>query len=427
MLINNISTFNKFSSYKYIYMSNYSKYLKYKSKYLNLKKQIGGSGLENLVSIGDVLEIINQFNSRLTKGKPIVINFYIDKVNAEKVFDLNDRSNVFETLYQHKDDILNKIPFFVYQNVTGEIEKAVDDGGLTAHVFSLLSKFFTKEQSKYFIENGNFYTINVFNNLDTDKLFFIGQLFGCALKLMNTIEINLDPFLLYQMVHDDFDQITTEQIVKIINEFELKGHPYSCFKDPITNKLCDYDIDGNILETTEAKIKEAINTIKGRFSEANIKYFIDGFRSQINVKNLKLDRLPLKKFRELLYGSEIELTYDNLMKNLYFENFNQKQKVAFEEFIKENIKEDLNWIKLFLFSLTNKNKIPIGGYQKYKLTVKLTSLSKPILVHTCFNTMSLDEKTLNNYMNSQNKSDTLLYKYLNSKVLQASANAFDEE
>ena len=395
----------------------------------NNNKNITFTYTESPVNINDVLSYIPEPR---TKSNTIIIDYQMN--GNDKIFDISDTQNVFETLYEKKTYLLNKKPFFRYQNITAStptFDIGIDAGGLTSNVFSLLSKFFTKTNSNYFIKYNDFYTIKN-SNIDLIKFDFLGKLFAYAIQLRQLIEINLHPLLLYKMLHDDFDSISNEKILSIIEDFDstlLETHPYSCLKTTITDPACNWDVDkdGNVIEVTGNKSEEAMKILKSEIFNKNINPFIDGFRSIIDITETKLNRLPLKLFNQLICGSDIELNYENLMKYLKFEDFEDPtQLIAIKQLIQEKA-SDSNWVKAFLFALTNKNKIPINGYpESRQLRIELkNNVREPYLIHTCFNSMDLNTNSLNEYIGSPNKPETSLFKEFGIEALKAVANTFN--
>jgi hypothetical protein len=391
-------------------------------------KNITFTYTESPVNINDVLSYIPEPR---TKSNTIIIDYQMN--GNDKIFDISDTQNVFETLYEKKTYLLNKKPFFRYQNITAStptFDEGVDVGGLTSNVFSLLSKFFTKTNSNYFTKYNDFYTIKD-GEFTTYKINFLGKLFAYAIQLRQLIEINLHPLLLYKMLHDDFDSISNEKILSIIEDFDstlLETHPYSCFKTTITDPACNWDVDkdGNVIEVIGNKSEEAMKNLKSEIFNKNINPFVEGFRSQININTSKINRLPLKLFSQLICGSDIELNYENLMKYLKFEHFNQEQLIAIKQLIQEKA-SDSNWVKAFLFALTNKNKIPINGYpESRQLRIELkNNVREPYIIHTCFNSMDLNTNSLNEYIGSPNKPETSLFIEFGIEALKAVANTFN--
>jgi hypothetical protein len=383
----------------------------------------------------DVQKVLNNISPYETRGNTIIISYNMNENN--KIFDIDNQNNIFETLYKNKNHLLKNKPYFVYYNNSIKTQdNPIDDGGLTNNVFYLLSNFLKNKYSNYLTKSDDYYTISPSTNIDNNKMHFLGELFGFAIRQRLVIEIELHPLLLYQMINDDFNSIGYGKIISIINDFDsklLQVHPYSCLKSNITDKDCDLDSElTRMPENTDDYTKriEGVKKIKEYVFysvEKSIKEFIDGFRKQINVVDSQLNMLPLKSFSQLICGSDIELTYENLMKYLQFENFNSVDKIdSIKNLIKSKIDSDSNWLKLFLFALTNKTKIPINGYEKNKLIILLNSyVSPPYVIHTCYNLMDLNKNTFDEYFNSTNKSETSLYTAFSSTVLKIAGKGID--
>ena len=382
-------------------------------------------------------------------SQTIVIDY--EMIDHTKNFYISERENVFETLFEKREFFINKKPFFKYFNRSSTppaYDEGTDFGGLTTHVFSLLSNFFTgssesscsasstsasstsKKYSDYFVEYNGFYILNnIEGELSSerrDRLYFIGQLFAMAIKLRQIIEINLHPLLLYQILHNDFDSITPAKILEIIEKFGLSDtHPFSCFKTPITDINCNYDEMG--LEIAD-KSGEAMNFLKSKMDNPSVKAFISGFRNIINVQITRLNMFPLKEFSKLISGSDIKLDYENLMKHLNFVGFNEVERKAVKDLIKEKSDSDPDWVRAFLFAITNKNKIPISGFpsdKQLRIELKTFAENHPFIVHTCFNTMDLKKSALDEYINSENKTETKLYEYFNIETFKSIADQFN--
>ncbi len=375
--------------------------------------------------------ILKKIKKPKEQGLPININYKI--VDGENIFDIDPTHNVFETLWTNRTEIINKKPFFIYRNITDEAEPVndvgSDAGGLTSNVFNLLSKFLTKEDSQYFYKYQNYWNIDP-RTPRIDKFYFIGQLFGCAIKLRQIIQIDLHPLLLYRMIYNDFNLLTPEEILEIINKFnpELSNtHPFSCFQTPITDTRCNENEDGNPINSEEEKKQVALRYIKGEFSNPNTDSFIGGFRSQINVSKSELSLLPLKYFSQLISGSNIPLTYENLMNYLQFVGFSPEQETSMKELIEQKSAENPEWVKIFLFALTNKNKIPLEGYETTNpLTIELKPATRePYQIHTCSNQMEVRTESLEEYMRSSDKPSTKLYEYLSTKALSSISELFN--
>ena len=161
----------------------------------------------------------------------------------------------------------------------------------------------------------------------------------------------------------------------------------------------------------------------------SVKAFIEGFQNIINVGTTTLNELPLKKFSELISGSDIKLNYENLMKHLKFVGFSVEQLTAVKDLIKEKSDSEPDWVRAFLFAITNKNKIPISGFPSDKqLRIELKTLGTeqpPFIVHTCFNNMDLNKSALDEYINSTDKKKTKLYEYFNIETFKSIADHFN--
>ncbi len=380
-------------------------------------------------------DIFTEIEKPTEPGSTIIVNYKM--VNNEKIFDIDQTHNIFETLWTNESNIINKKPFFRYRNITNEAEpvfdEGVDAGGLTSNVFYLLSKFLTKEGSQYF------YTFHDYSNIDlrtphNDKFEFIGELFGCAIKLREKIEIDLHPLLLYRMIFNDLDLLTPEEILEIINDFDPElsnSHPFSCFQTPITDTRCNEsgELNGEPIGSEEEKKQVAMQYIKEEFSNPQTDSFIRGFRSQIDVFKSELSLLPLKYFSQLISGGNIPLTYENLIKYLKFFNFSPEQETSMKELIKQKSEENPEWIKIFLFALTNKHKIPFEGYEAINpLRIELKPNARiPYEIHSCFHQMIVKTESLLEYMHSSTKSETRLSQYLNAEPLQKISELFNIE
>ncbi len=377
------------------------------------------------------------------------INFIIR--DGKRIFNINSKENVFETLYQNNKELLKNIPYVIFINKETLIQdKGIDSSGLTTTVFHLLSEYIN---TNFFIMFQDFHTIPD-RDFDEDRIFFLGQLFAYAIRIGQQINIDLHPFIIYQIIFDDFKELNYENILRIINKFNkslLDEYPYSCFKNPITDKYCNWTVEGEDInfnvkfddgkknikkiistvfspkeelvniteeEKEERRKKEAFKGIKIQFRNSNIKKFIEGFRSQIDINKNRLYLLDLLKFSQVISGSKQPLTYEDLIKYIQFINFNnEEQKNVIKELIREKL-ADPNWIKRFLLNLTSKEKIPITGI---KLTIQLSSgnFDAPFKTSVCFNTMIINPVLLNDYMNSTNKSQHILNSEFNfDNVLQ---------
>lgn len=106
-----------------------------------------------------------------------------------------------------------------------------------------------------------------------NKLYFLGQLFGLAIKLKQIVEVNLDPILLFQLTHNlTSTQITEKLINKIINELNpdlFNKTPYICYNKnlALSNFVCMYNDEGdeinieNLKEETTKKLNHLLKQV----------------------------------------------------------------------------------------------------------------------------------------------------------------------
>ena len=268
----------------------------------------------------------------------------------------------------------------------------------------------------------------------------MGQLFGLAIKLKQTISIELDIFLLYMITHDDFQTATSAKIKSIIEDYDPEFldtfTPYKCYNDDFTKVLemhyCTYDADGEPIELqlqtqehladeTTKKIKDLV---RGNDLETITK-FVEGFRSQINIKTSKINRLPLKSLNELICGIK-NVNYDVLIEHLKFENFeNEDEKNSIKEMIQINIRKDPKYIEKLLLAMTGTTKLSVSGYGRNPLRIEVRSDAKiPFELHTCFNQMIINKNTFDVFYTSQDKTTTDLYQYFSSDMLTRLSNDF---
>jgi hypothetical protein len=368
-------------------------------------------------------------------------DFY-DNLTGELIFNNKGDHNIIDMLFENKDTLLesNSSPFFAFYNVITNIkDQAVDAGGLTKNVFYLVSDYLIKSE-KYFEQDSvsKLYKIKHETNPSQEfesKLYFVGQLFGLAIKLNQIIDIDLEPFLLYRMILDNIDSLTSEQIQNIVKDYNsklLSVQPYLCYNDilgPITN-YCLYDEEGNEISLNEIK-EETTKKIK-LIEQSNKKLneiFIDGFRSQIDVNLTGLNNLTLKLFSSLLCGIS-ELSYNELIKHIVFVDFDSPEDIdSIKNLIKNNIcLYSKSYIESLLLVITGTSKIPTTGYPINKsLTIQLSeNVPSPYKAATCFNKLSINKNAFNSFISSigTDRKKTDLYKGFEIDFLKAVANDF---
>ena len=267
----------------------------------------------------------------------------------------------------------------------------------------------------------------MYKNKYLDKVRFLGSLFGLAIRLKLQIYINLDTFLLYQMIHDDFDTLTPDKIEDIITNFDSKlfnYNPYNCFKkskwllddnckmDPITG-LETLKINDRAIETIE-KIKDSNDSIKPLVTA-----FVQGFRGIININLIELKDKPIRVLDLLLVG-ERELTLDKIFGEMNFQGFNEPKKTFMKEIIRQNYIDsgsNIKYLEKLLELITATERLPAGGYPPDKLlTIKLEQIDyehEPFNVNTCHNYMKINPIKFNEsfHLGIPNIKQSILYNY----------------
>ena len=333
--------------------------------------------------------------------------------------------NIFDTLLENKLKLLlpNTIPFFIFHNITieGHRDDGIDVGGLTRTVFYELSKYLTNKNSPYFEQDTftKLYTLKHYSGKDKYlhylKLYFLGQLFGLAIKLNKIIGINLDPILLYQLTHTlCSNEITKAFIGKILcdlNSQLVNKNPYMCYNTILAqNKnICIYNEDGEQIELNDLEKETTYKIISSlKAHKENNKFFIKGFREQINIKTSKINRLPLKKLDELIAGIS-DINFKIFLSNINFIGFNSEQKEYLLNIIKNNIciSGEQIYLETLILVMTGSNKIVSSGYPEHnKLRFELSNnleMFKPIEIHSCFNQFIINVELFNRYMNNSNE------------------------
>jgi hypothetical protein len=448
------------------------------------------------ISIQDVLININ-FNI-INHQRSIQIQYL--EIGKEKIFDFIENRefidpsnpnkstsavkipiknyNLFETLFEYRTELLvpNSLPFFIFWNVaTSKRDEGIDAGGLTKTVFTYLSNslfkliFFVKDPETNLFRLKTLSDKELNKDDNKNKLYFIGQLFGLAIKLNLTIQINLDPLLLYQLAHDiDLFNFNKELVLSIIDDYNselLENMPYLCFDiNPDTfislelKHKCLYNDQGNTivnfenLELNQNKIinmteinnikNETINRIIEEIKEKEqvTEIFVSGFRSQINIKKSKINRLPLNLLNNLISGI-VAKDYTTLFKNLQFVNFTPIQQTQLIEILKNQICTNIQskYISLLIMVMTSSYSIPANGYppiNPLRFEIKNLGGIKPAEIHSCFNQFIINKKLFDDYIiansNSNSNSnpsvkpnkDTELYHLFDIESLEELKNAF---
>ncbi len=326
-------------------------------------------------------------------------------------------NNMFTQLYHSKAvlDQVNPKPFFIFYNMLTNVrQEGIDAGGLTKTVFLRLSDLLNSPEFSFFLVKDpqtRYFRLNIIpaSELTEDirlKITFLGQLFGIIIKLKQQIYIDLDPFLLYQMVNNDFYTLTPQQIIQILTDFDQRifnYNPYKCFSEDgwRDDQNCQWvenveDVEGDLVPAeianrfaeTSTKIKEAF-----RLTNEITTLFITGFRSSFPIYNIFSGK-PVRLLDMVIVGNR-NLTLEVLLTTIRFVGFTDEQIDYMKEIIRGNY-EDAGSTKEYLEKLleliTGTARMPSGGYpQQHPLSIKLTPTSRvPYDIHTCFNYIEIN-------------------------------------
>ncbi len=344
--------------------------------------------------------------------------------------------NVFYRLFQEKDTLLfpNSRPNFYFENYnTYKKDSGIDAGALTRTVFNELSLYLSE---RYFTKDDitQLYGLKTVSTEMSDKIYFIGQLFGLAIKLKLQINIELNPFLLYQLTHDlDIYELNEIQIKNIIKDYDknlLKIPPYICYNLESYNEpgiaYCKYNSEGKLIDTTnyvEETTRKIIISLEESAQTTN--YFVRGFREQINIETSQIDKLQLKTLNVLISGIK-ELDFDIFKSHLKFINFNNSQKEILLKIIEDHIKKnnEKEYLQALLETMTASPKIPPLGYSvdhplRFEISTSLGERQTDI--HACFNQFIINEILFESYDGTETSD---LYKLFSIELLKSMVKDF---
>lgn len=338
--------------------------------------------------------------------------------------------SVFKTLYYSRSTLLtpNSHPYFKLVNLkTNESDRGIDAGGITKTIFRLLS---IELGTKYFVKDDqtHFYRLKTYLKPAQTLLseyYFIGQLFGLAIKLKQLIDLKLDPFLLFQMTRGHFYLVDTSIIKSIIYEYDPTLFntypPFYCYNDAINinSNYCSYDGDGFQIDKKNIP-EETTNKIKEQYTENKeiVKSFVSGFRQQLCVRKIYLNKLSLNLFDKMISGIS-NVDYNGLIQNLNFINFDDQQKNAVLDLIREFEKCDGKYIEKLLLVITGTNKMPSIGYpndKQLRMEIQNQCAKIPYEVHTCFNQMIFSPIVVDEYIRATTTVTTNPYSRIKSKL-----------
>ena len=392
---------------------------------------------EYTITIDTVLRAINDNYHFVYNYDPNNINIGYFPENTDKLFSYeieSEKINIFDTLFANKHYIINgETPKFVFINIlTLQPDVGVDAGALSRTVFDELSNYLSYEENPYFYQDDDtkLYKLKVITKQDNlDKLYFLGQLFGLALKLEIIIPINLDPILLYQLSHDlKPDDITETIIMNILNSYGSNDisntPPFICYNEnkalfqsrctSLVNGDGDMEyifktsIENGVLNSDQIKVlkEHTTNNFKDTYNILNTTTtkFVDGFKSQLNVNNevvlVLIKDLPLKLLDTLIAGISV-VTLELFYKNTIFYGFNNDEYII-KDIIKsytETIGEQ-KYLEILVLVMTGSPRLPGNGYpHNKKLHFDLTPSTgyKTIDIHACDKQMQIKESVFIDY------------------------------
>lgn len=421
----------------------------------------------NVGTISNVLKSIKMYNE-ITE--PIELDYFVG-VSNEKIFNYNGERvskgwdliknsfrgldinvetniNVFDQLYANKNRLLGYKPLFIFKNIDiGNRDTSLDAGGLSKHTFVELSKYLTNPTlCKYFTKDQttNIYDLNAdyFNMVKITpptqkfedlkgKIFFLGQLFAYAIIQRVTINIDLNPFLLYQMTHDlDIEKLTVDDVKYLISDYGtnlLSKYPYACLDLNRGKRTLSCTHDKNEKSVSDIRDIPIVNLEKIKediIHKCSItKIFVEGFRSQLNVVDTNVRYLNPYMLNIAISGINV-VDYSGVMKHLHFINFEQEDVQIMENLIKsyaDNSTNDLKgnlYMRTFLMAITGSDTIPIAGYGVNELRIELNEYARvPYEIHTCFNQMKINKEIFELYKTATDKTNTVLHDVMSEITL----------
>lgn len=428
-------------------------------------------------SVGMVSNVLKSVKMYSETTEPVVLDYFVGDSN-EKIFnyngvraskgwklirdtvkglETNTNINVFDQLYVNKTKLLNFKPLFVFRNIdTNSTDTSLDTGGLSKYAFVELSKYLTDVSiCKYFVrdESTHTYDLNVdyfdevkitppthkFNDLK-GKIFFLGQLFAYAIIQRLTINIDLNPLLLYQMTHDlDIEKMTVDDVKYLISHYGsrlVSKYPYACFDSNRGRRMtsCIYDkgekMVANINDIPTINLDKIKEEIEHKF--AITKVFVDGFRSQLSIVDTNVKYLNPYMLNIAISGISV-VDYQSVMKHLHFEGFdNEDMENVMRDLIKYHADRSLNdskgnqYMRTFLLAVTGTDVIPVAGYGIHALRIELNEHARvPYDIHTCFNQMKINKGVFDSYVESTDKINTQLFDVFSEITLENVAQLFN--
>jgi len=374
-------------------------------KEINSKPKITKPSI-NIYYVKDKNHTYYDFNicNKMDDTTEIVLQSNFDK----RIYKMCKNVNIFNTLYENKVNLLsgNKTeivkPFFIFNNYeTKTRDEGIDYGGLTKTVFLKLSELFISDNFDLFIYDSSV-KINYLKIAENpsveylNRIEFLGSLFGIAINLELQIFVNLDPLLLYQMTHDNFNSLTPEEIKLIITNFdsELFNYtPYKCFDENEWNKdpYCQYNEEGKTLDISTRE-NDTILKIKNLYNSVITDAFVKGFRMYFNL----LDKPP--KLLDLLIVGERNESFEKILSMIEFKNFNPDQNTFMKSIITAHYNRSISqqeYKESLLTWITGTARLPIAGFPvDYPLQIRISDIigKNTHNIHTCFNYIDINKE-----------------------------------
>lgn len=365
-------------------------------------------------------KLINDFYSKLryqNNQRIPLINIDYVVIDGERKYDTS-MVNIFDTLKTQREHLITKNANirFKYRNaITGVADSGIDENGLTNDAIAGIFVSYLINSDRFFVEHetpyGKIYDIKP----GTEDFEFLGELFGIGLLNRWPITLLLHPLLLYQMIHETFENnIDKETVYDVINDYNseiLNIEPYKCYdinKANVTDG-CKWDDDaGEFINLTEEKTEqmttEKINNSLSLVRD-NTRKFVNGFRS---IVKFSVDDVT-SRLLSLLISQVVDPTIE-----LFDEHINYvmdtSHSIAMKEVIHTHSLTNDDYLKQLMRFMTGNPYIPIVGYpDHHKLRLISTSNiteSRPYLSHTCFNYADVRTNVLEEYVN---KTNTVLF------------------
>jgi WD40 repeat protein len=297
----------------------------------------------------------------------------------------------------------------------------------------------TKLTEIFFIKNDetdNTYNLNK-HNKNYEMYSYIGEIFIYAFKFGLIIDIDLCPFLLYQILHQDFLSLNIFNLMEIANKFEMNTDvfPYYCSNEILFNdkiecrgkKIIDtnneYDIDLSYSEDIDNPVFVTNEKDKISFGDANFKNIEENIKIMYNYainKQLCALTSTFKIFNyaiNILFNLENDIIKLNILIrgekiidfDIFMNYFKYVDMIAgHADFIKLIIRENYDkeenkekYLKELLRFVTGSTGIPAGGYRNPVLHVGgppcfklIDSQDLTIFAHTCFNYVDINRQIL---------------------------------